>query len=138
MLSSEKDGFWIETGTAAGNQEYTSLTPESLRAEHEHARRIFCEAFLKARRRNSSWGPALTPLDTLEAEIRFSATWTTKRLTDSKRLQDVLSAVYLGALQECKVHKHFGTPDTDRCYIAQAIVAHVETELLRRQLFCEA
>jgi hypothetical protein len=56
-------------------------------------------------------------------------------LGDGRALQDVLNAVYHGAVQECEGREHAGHTIGNGHHMAQTIVKNVEDELLRRGLF---
>lgn len=57
------------------------------------------------------------------------------QLGDGRALQDVLNAVYHGAVQECEGREHAGHTIGNGHHMAQTIVKNVEEELIRRGLF---
>jgi len=58
-----------------------------------------------------------------------------RAIGDSRDLQDVLNAVYQGAVKECEGREHEGKLVGNGHHMAQAIVENVQVELIRRGLF---
>lgn len=97
--------------------------------EHLQAWQEFYVAFRNARSDNmiDNW----TPADELEARVEFAIAWS----RDHGDLQQVLNAVYTGAVGECEEREAKGALQGNGHHMAQKIVERVEAELIRRKLF---
>lgn len=58
-------------------------------------------------------------------------------MSRTKEMQDVLNAVYQGAVKECEEREHNGGRIGNGHHMAQKIVDNVEKELIRRNMFPE-
>jgi uncharacterized protein YfaP (DUF2135 family) len=125
---------WAAWGTTVGTSTRWTERKRALPEEHRQALREFYVAFRDARSDNmlDNW----TPADETEARVEFAIAWS-RNHSDHADLQQVLNAVYMGAVGECEEREHKGTLTGNGHHMAQKIVERVKAELIRRKLFTE-